>query len=217
MCVGAVSGSELEVKTVVGLEDESTWVCGEVSVALVVGPVAALETEGSVVGVDRDGALRDPRERFGETGVDAVEEDPSKAECVRNRSVPVESRSDSVVEIAFNSRVYIEPAALETLSVANCPAESDSKRPTRSTVVCSVNRFFRLLPLGISSVTSKGGKANAPDILCILEVDIDISPKCVFQVFVVSFPGDYLRVCSLQIRLKHYISRICNKQLTDVR
>jgi len=59
-------GLELEIKAVVGLEEETFEGGGMGGVGLV-GPITGFELEGPVIGVDGDGGLWNPGERFCKT------------------------------------------------------------------------------------------------------------------------------------------------------
>jgi hypothetical protein len=209
-------GFELEVNAVMGLEDKAIEGVDEAAIALG-RPISGFELESSVVGVNGDGALRNPRKSLCEAAIETIKEDAAESKSICDCSISCKIRLDSFVPTP-DSRMDFKPAIMESLCLFNSPASLDSRCTWRTAVVNTVNSVFAFLSLLSSCIAMlrELGEERAPHRLGVVDVDVDALAKSGLKVVVVGFPSYNLGVGALEVGLKHDVAGVRNKQLTDV-
>lgn len=210
---------ELEVDRVVGLEDEAFVVIlvWEIVGLELLRPIAGLELEGSVVGVDGDGALRYPCQSFSEAVVNSVKEDSAESKSILYCSIASKRLSNSVVPLR-DAWMEVKPSSMESFSLCNKPTTLNSSRPWCTAIVNSVDRVLTFLSLLVSSITPtrEFGEFVSPHIFCVLFMDVYSCSKCSFKIVVLGFPRDYLGVGTFEVGFELYVAGVDLEYLTDV-
>jgi len=210
-------GLELEIKAVVGLEEETFERGGMGGVGLV-GPIAGFELEGSMIGVDGDGGLWNPGERFCKARAKAVKEYTSESKRISNCSVSRKVSLYSLVPAPY-SRMERKPASMESVRLFNRPASLDSCCTRTTPIVNSVYgvlAFLTSLSSGIA-VLLEFGEIGAEHIFGIFRMDVNAATKGGFEVFVLGLPRNDLGIGALQIRLEHHESGVGEEEFANVR
>ena len=152
---------------------------------------------------DGDGGLGNPRNGFGDDGVNPIEDVPAVSEAILDESVPCNLRLNAIVP-GLNSRVCTEPNGLSAFNIADRPSGVSRHSSGLASVVSSVYESFSELSKGLerSSPVEIFGMAfteflQGRDVgvlknVGVHQVDIDPHTEGGFEHRVVGFPDDYL-------------------------
>jgi hypothetical protein len=128
----------------------------------------------------------------------------------------------------LDSRMCSEPSGLKELSLMNCTGGSNGHSSSRSSIVGSVDKGFSKLTLTlipglvlriVGMRFHEFGNVGCGEILQgnpIKDMEVNSHPKCGFEVVIISFPYNNLKVDAIKVGIADSAAGIGNEELTDV-